>query len=429
VATSTLAGVACSDNSNVIAVTPNDITPGEIAGDQTLCTPFDPAAFTSTTPGSSTAGGTISYQWQSSTSAAGPFSNILNANSATYDPPVVSVKTYYRRVATSTLAGVACSDNSNVIAVDLKQCIFPHLFPTQTTCCNYLGGHTANFQLQRACITLSGNKISNATPGVFFYYGSYKADADGVVTIKVDQTSETGLPVFLPQGTGGGNANVLVGSCQSVPGGVQILAPTNGPNAGDVTFTFTAVAGSTYVVLVKYDMKSIVGKNAPSPSGSNSIPWALYDFDMKVNNSATAYQGSFGQLPLFASGTYGGVTYTCNPNENMPSGTCPTTNVLTRKVPTTAPVQTDDLQVAAYPNPYNSSINFQIASPIQGKASLEVYDLLGRKLAIVYQGNLDAGKQRTINYKVPSSMHVPMIYKLRVGNKTTFGKLLPGDKE
>ena len=134
------------------------------------------------------------------------------------------------------------------------------------------------------------------------------------------------------------------------------------------------------------------------------------------------------KLPLFASGTYGGVTYTCNANEQTPSGSCPAPNVLTRKVPTSTPVQVNDLQVAAYPNPYNSSVSFQFVSPSAGKASLEVYDLLGRKLAIIYQGNVDAGKQKTVNYKVPANLHIPMIYKLRVGNKTTFGKLLPGNE-
>jgi hypothetical protein len=151
---------------------------------------------------------------------------------------------------------------------------------------------------------------------------------------------------------------------------------------------------------------------------------------MYLNNSSTSLFGSLGQLPLFASGTYSGVTYTCNANEQTPTGSCPTTtNVITRKAPTSGQVQSSDLQVAAYPNPYNSSISFEFISPSTGKASLEVYDLVGRKLAVIFQGNVDAGKQRTINYKVPSAQHVPMIYKLRVGNKTTFGKLLPGNLE
>jgi hypothetical protein len=368
------------------------------------------------------AGGTVTHSW--SISGDGTINGATNGASVS-----VTAGTSGSYTLTDNISRDGCTSSCSQ-TYTVVQCVFPHLFPTQTTCCNYLGGNTSSFQLQRACITLSGNKVSNATPGVFFYYGSYTATASGSTIIRVGQSrTGTGLAPFLPQGTGGGNANVLVDNCQSVPGTVTISAPTTGQSAGDVTFTFTAVAGHTYVILVKYDMKSIVGKNAPAPSGSNSTPWSIYSFQMYLNSSSSALQGSLGQLPLFASGTYSGVQYTCNPNEQSPSGTCPSTTVLTRKAPTSGPVQVNDLQVAAYPNPYNSSISFQFVSPAAGKASLEVYDLLGRKLAVIYQGNVDAGKQRTVNYKVPSTQHVPMIYKLRVGSKTTFGKLLPGNNE
>ena len=84
-----------------MVVTPTGINPGEIAGSQTLCSPFDPAAFTSVTPGSDH--GTITYQWQSSIiSGVTGFANIVGATSATYDAPAVAVTTYFRRVATST---------------------------------------------------------------------------------------------------------------------------------------------------------------------------------------------------------------------------------------------------------------------------------------------------------------------------------------
>ncbi|TDD73691.1 Ig-like domain-containing protein [Flavobacterium caseinilyticum] len=116
VTTSTLNGVLCSANSNCLTVTPESINPGTIAGSQTLCTPFDPVAFTSTTP--ATNGGVISYQWQmSTTSCSAGFTDIVGANSATYDAATVSVVTYFRRVATSTLNGTACPDFSNCLTV------------------------------------------------------------------------------------------------------------------------------------------------------------------------------------------------------------------------------------------------------------------------------------------------------------------------
>ena len=57
-----------------------------------------------------TGDGTISYQWQSSTtSAVAGFSDIGSATSATYDAPAgLTVTTWYRRITVSTLNSLAC---------------------------------------------------------------------------------------------------------------------------------------------------------------------------------------------------------------------------------------------------------------------------------------------------------------------------------
>src|SRR5678815_2209738 len=52
--------------------------------------------------------------------------------------------------------------------------------------------------------------------------------------------------------------------------------------------------------------------------------------------------------------------------------------------------------VTAYPNPYSDQVMFRILSPVSGRASLEAYDFLGRKMAVIYQGNVEAGVQRTV---------------------------------
>ncbi|MBK7243367.1 MAG: T9SS type A sorting domain-containing protein [Saprospiraceae bacterium] len=141
VATSTLNGVACSANSNCITVTVNDLTPGSIAADQTICSGGDPAAFTSV---AATGSGTITYQWQSSTTGCnGTFSNIAGATLATYDVPSgLTVTTSYRRVATSTLNGVACSANSNCITVTVNDLTPGSIAADQTICS---GGDPAGF--------------------------------------------------------------------------------------------------------------------------------------------------------------------------------------------------------------------------------------------------------------------------------------------
>ena len=95
----------------------------------------------------------------------------------------------------------------------------------------------------------------------------------------------------------------------------------------------------------------------------------------------------------------------------------------------TKPVQVPDsesgLTVQAFPNPYTDEVNFRIVSPVSGKALLEVYDMVGRKMAVVYQGNISANNQKAIKYNVPALSKTPMIFKLSVGNLKTRGSLIP----
>ncbi|MFT3795306.1 PKD-like domain-containing protein [Flavobacterium sp.] len=115
-AIATVNSSSCSAPSNFVTVFINNVTPSTVAGDQTFCGSGNPVAFTVTTP--ATFNGVPSYQWQSSTvGCSGPWTNIVGANSATYDAPVISQTTYYHVIATSTLNGTPCSATSNCITV------------------------------------------------------------------------------------------------------------------------------------------------------------------------------------------------------------------------------------------------------------------------------------------------------------------------
>ena len=85
------------------------------------------------------------------------------------------------------------------------------------------------------------------------------------------------------------------------------------------------------------------------------------------------------------------------------------------------------LDVKAYPNPFTNEVTFRLSSPIAGKGSLETYDLVGRKLAIIFQGNVEANTPKLIKYTVPASYKVPMMYRFSV-EKLTFGGLLLPNK-
>ncbi|MGL2964505.1 PKD-like domain-containing protein [Flavobacterium sp. RSB2_4_14] len=112
----TVNGTDCFAISNFITVFVNNVTPSTVAGNQSLCSNLDPAAFTVTT--AATGSGTVSYQWQSNTTGCGgSWADISGATSATYNPPAVTQTTYFQVRVTSTLNGQSCSTTSNCIEV------------------------------------------------------------------------------------------------------------------------------------------------------------------------------------------------------------------------------------------------------------------------------------------------------------------------
>jgi hypothetical protein len=132
IVTSTLNGVACTSTSATLIITVNNVTGGTIATTQTVCSGGDPAAFTSSVAGSGS--GTITYQWQSSTDNL-TWTDITGATAVTYNAPApLTVTTYYRRQAISTLNGVVCTALSNTLTVNVNNVTSGVIGADQTVC-------------------------------------------------------------------------------------------------------------------------------------------------------------------------------------------------------------------------------------------------------------------------------------------------------
>jgi hypothetical protein len=84
------------------------------------------------------------------------------------------------------------------------------------------------------------------------------------------------------------------------------------------------------------------------------------------------------------------------------------------------------LSINAYPNPYSSQINFHISASSGGRGSLELYDVLGRKVATVFEGDLAEGEDRTVQYNLGAIPPQPLIYIFTIGDQIIHGKLIPG---
>ncbi|MCX2738927.1 T9SS type A sorting domain-containing protein [Pontibacter anaerobius] len=127
----------CSDISNMVAVTVNaPIAGNQISGDQTVCSGGAKAALGQAS-GTSLSGGSTpyGYQWQSSSSATGTFTNIGGATSASYTPPTTTVSTitttYYRRV----VDGGQCASISAPVAVTVTPVITSNTITGAQTIC------------------------------------------------------------------------------------------------------------------------------------------------------------------------------------------------------------------------------------------------------------------------------------------------------
>jgi hypothetical protein len=82
------------------------------------------------------------------------------------------------------------------------------------------------------------------------------------------------------------------------------------------------------------------------------------------------------------------------------------------------------LTVNAHPNPFTNKVSFRITAPVSGNVTLAVYNVTGQRVGIVYQGWMDAGVAKDIQYNVPIKSHGVLFYTLSQGDKSVRGKLI-----
>ena len=134
----------------------NGVAAGEIGSDQQLCFEGDPELIESVTNGTGTG---VTYRWEEK-AGLGDWTLIDGATSSSYDPPVISETTQYRRVTISTFDGITCEAISNEVTVQTPSELNGTVSKTDITC-NGAGDGTIT--------------ITNPTGG----YGTYDYSIDG----------------------------------------------------------------------------------------------------------------------------------------------------------------------------------------------------------------------------------------------------------
>ncbi|MBI2729253.1 MAG: T9SS type A sorting domain-containing protein, partial [Sphingobacteriales bacterium] len=98
-------------------------------------------------------------------------------------------------------------------------------------------------------------------------------------------------------------------------------------------------------------------------------------------------------------------------------------NKLNQLVTIASDADQSDLKVSYYPNPFRDRITFNFVSPVSGRATLEVYNIAGQRVAVVFDGTVRAGIANSVNYDAKGKAAGMIIYKLNVEGKTVRGKI------
>ena len=81
--------------------------------------------------------------------------------------------------------------------------------------------------------------------------------------------------------------------------------------------------------------------------------------------------------------------------------------------------------IQAYPNPFKGALTFTITPRASGHANLDIYNLSGQKVSTVFEGELQIGENKTIEYAVPAGqMSQTLIFNFRQGGEVLQGKLI-----
>ena len=286
----------------------------------------------------------------------------------------------------------------------VSPCIDSHIFPTQTTCCNYTTGTATG--LYNVCTTVrgpgtTGGTVTNAIPGVFFYYSNVVAPGANF-TIELKQSSDGDLnKQFLVQGYDKNNIQqirLFTNSC----GSVSFVGSFINNGRGAKYVVTGATPGNTYIVSVKFEVKSLIGGVY---SGADRV--STYTFGSYLNGSAVAAAGSVGTIDAVSG---------CIDNTPLP-GDCAIAKVGDSNIK-------NGLSVAAYPNPYKDHLSFEIASDTSGNATLEIFNILGQRVNTAFDGYLEAGNPLKFEVEASKFTTGTLIYELKVGDKRLTGKLI-----
>ena len=217
-----------------------------------------------------------------------------------------------------------------------------------TVDCNMYKTAADNQKVAQINYTAYANAVNtNTTPGQFFYYMGVTAPSSSFCVDVIQTKSCSSISYFAINQT---NQIILWNaSCVKVVTGTEVSA-----GHGRICIT-GAVAGTKYVLSVKYDTKSIVGSTF-----AGDPPTCQYNFESRING--TLINGSASSIFL------------------VPISTVTSLRATKTNVPTSLEQQADEarLNVSATPNPSSDRFRLHVTSASKELIRVRIVDLFGR---------------------------------------------------
>ena len=305
---------------------------------------------------------------------------------------------------------------------------------------------------------------STATAGNTTYYVSQTVTTNGVAC----EGARAAIVVTVNALPSDPTQNVTQPTCANSNGTVAVTTPTgadyeysnnNGAYQDNASFTVASNAG--YSIKVRRKSSGCISGSISGTMG-NAVATAAADVVIQSSPSCTSATGTlkvviagsnadydntiyefsndgikFGSNPVFTftAGQGYNITvrrisdHTCTANASCTGAPAARTAV------TLTPTQLQSLQtlivpiesqtlVNAFPNPFSDKVKFVVTPQQSGNGSLEVYDAMGQRVKILFQGYVQKGLVRTFDYDVPQAQRRNLFYIFRVGDQKTTGKLI-----
>ncbi|MDX2173645.1 MAG: gliding motility-associated C-terminal domain-containing protein [Bacteroidota bacterium] len=197
------------------------ILPGSVAGSQTICTGATPSTFTNATSATTFA----VYQWQSSPDNV-IWTDVPGATLSTYNPPALTVTTYYRRKASTCTAPVVFTNTLSVL-----------VNPVSTTPTLVTASSTSICNTSTVNLSVAGGTLQSGGNWTWYAGGCATGAAIGTGTAITVNTSSTTTYYVRGEGSCGNS------SCNNVI--VNLLSPSTDPVAAIATSTIICPSGNT----------------------------------------------------------------------------------------------------------------------------------------------------------------------------------------